>query len=364
MPWSRTVRNRSGCWPPNSVSRSVWSTPTSSAASRRVWSRFAARRRGATPITSRRKDLPKSRGSPSNIFPIRSAFSARPRPTARTCSARPRPSGVSKVVLAGQSDLAEIAALCAMEHGIEIVGVVQDACEAAQFIGLPVFENFDAVPNHFDAVMVTDMTNVRETCDAAVARFGAERVLVPELLRIGHETSQRGRNMMSSQPRWYVVQTQPNAENKAVAHLDRQGFVTYLPRYLKRRRHARRVDVVAAPLFPRYLFVANRYGNPALAVDLFDRRRVATRVQRRCTDAGLGSGRLNAEIARGRGGLYPARSSAEVSRRRQDPVLDGVFADCLGLYDGMTDSDRVAILLDLLGRKVRVVVDVESVAAA
>ena len=35
----------------------------------------------------------------------------------------------------------------------------------------------------------------------------------------------------------------------------RQGFATYLPRYLKRRRHARRIDVVAAPLFPRYLFV-------------------------------------------------------------------------------------------------------------
>ena len=55
--------------------------------------------------------------------------------------------------------------------------------------------------------------------------------------------------------RWYVVQTQPNAERKAVAHLERQGFVTYLPRYMKKRRHARRVDTVAAPLFPRYMFV-------------------------------------------------------------------------------------------------------------
>ncbi|HEU4660471.1 MAG TPA: transcription termination/antitermination NusG family protein, partial [Pseudolabrys sp.] len=27
--------------------------------------------------------------------------------------------------------------------------------------------------------------------------------------------------------RWYVVQSQPNAENKAVAHLNRQGFETY-----------------------------------------------------------------------------------------------------------------------------------------
>ncbi|MGD9769432.1 MAG: transcription termination/antitermination NusG family protein, partial [Pseudolabrys sp.] len=61
---------------------------------------------------------------------------------------------------------------------------------------------------------------------------------------------------MTETRRWYAVQSQPNAENKAVAHLARQGFETYLPRYLKRRRHARRVETVAAPLFPRYLLVA------------------------------------------------------------------------------------------------------------
>ncbi len=55
--------------------------------------------------------------------------------------------------------------------------------------------------------------------------------------------------------RWYVVQTQPHAESKAMAHLIRQGFAAYLPRYLKRRRHARKVETVEAPLFPRYLFV-------------------------------------------------------------------------------------------------------------
>src|ERR1700761_7462561 len=61
---------------------------------------------------------------------------------------------------------------------------------------------------------------------------------------------------MTLHPRWFVAHTHPHAEVKATAHLNRQGFDVYFPRYLKRRRHARRVETVAAPLFPRYLFVA------------------------------------------------------------------------------------------------------------
>src|SRR5947209_3993566 len=55
---------------------------------------------------------------------------------------------------------------------------------------------------------------------------------------------------------WYVAQTHPRAEAKAAEHLDRQGFHVYLPNFRKRRRHARRVETVTAPLFPRYLFVS------------------------------------------------------------------------------------------------------------
>lgn len=92
--------------------------------------------------------------------------------------------GVEKVLLVGQSDLAEIASLCAVEHDIKIIGVVQKSAPKAEFIGLPVFENFDAVPSPFEAVLISDLLKPREACDAAVSRFGVERVLVPDLLRI------------------------------------------------------------------------------------------------------------------------------------------------------------------------------------
>ena len=92
--------------------------------------------------------------------------------------------GIKKLILAGQSDLAEIAALCAIEHGIEIVGVVQDEPSRDQFIGLPVFANFDDGSVAFDAVMITDLVTPQETSDVVLARFDASLVLIPAMLRI------------------------------------------------------------------------------------------------------------------------------------------------------------------------------------
>ena len=164
--------------------------------------------------------------------------------------------------------------------------------------------------------------------------------------------------------RWYVVQTHPHAENKAAAHLGRQGFATYLPCYLKRRRHARRVDVVSAPLFPRYLFI-----------------KIDTTIQRwRSIYSTVGVSRL---VCIGDAPAPVPDQVVTMLKDREDPsgfirldhwplfrvgdkirVLKGVFCDCLGLYDGMSDRDRVAILLNLLGREVRVLLDAEAVAAA
>ena len=138
----------------------------------------------------------------------------------------------------------------------------------------------------------------------------------------------------------------------------RQGYDVYLPRYLKRRRHARRIETVAAPLFPRYLFVA-----------------VDTTVQQwRWIHSTFGVSRLvcnGDEPAAVPIGVVEACRSAQDDTASSDSaaaavragdkvrVLDGVFAACLGLYEKMADSERVAVLLDLLGRKVRVVLDAD-----
>lgn len=162
--------------------------------------------------------------------------------------------------------------------------------------------------------------------------------------------------------RWYAVNTQPRAEDKACLHLRRQGFHTYVPRYLKRRRHARRVDTVAAPFFPRYLFVA---------MDV-------TAQRWRSINSTIGVSHIVCT------GDKPApvpdpiivqlkqsedeRGFIELKRPRFSPgdkitVLGGAFADCVGIFEAETAERRVAILLDLLGRKVRVSLESDLVNA-
>jgi transcriptional antiterminator RfaH len=164
--------------------------------------------------------------------------------------------------------------------------------------------------------------------------------------------------------RWYVVQSQPNAERKAVAHLERQGFGTYLPRYLKRRRHARRMEIVPAPLFPRYLFVAINLEAQRWR-SIFSTVGVSRLVCNGDMPTPIADHVLEKLRAREDGAGYvrlERRPNFHAGDRIR--VLDGAFAECFGLYEGMRDRDRIAILLDLLGRKVRVTVDIESVAAA
>lgn len=168
--------------------------------------------------------------------------------------------------------------------------------------------------------------------------------------------------MIETARHWYAVHAHAHCENKAVAHLQRQGFETYLPRYLKRRRHARRIETVAAPVFPRYLFVS---------IDVATQRWRAIQ----STVGVVGLVRNGDALA-----PVPPQVIAALKQREDERgfiqlsdkprfapgdqvrVVDGIFSDCFGMFEG-SDQDRVSILLDLLGRKVRLVVDDLSVVA-
>ena len=164
---------------------------------------------------------------------------------------------------------------------------------------------------------------------------------------------------------WYVVHSQPNAELRAAEHLERQGFTSYVPTYLKTRRHARRVETVRAPFFPRYLFVwidvtQQRWRSINSTVG------VSRIVGRGLMPTPVMPGVVEAIRQReGEDGLIRLAPAAAKFRPGDTVrVVDGAFEACQGLFQALTDNERVAILLDLLGRKVRVVLDAGAIEAA
>ena len=163
---------------------------------------------------------------------------------------------------------------------------------------------------------------------------------------------------------WYAVHTRPQAEAKALENLLRQGYEAYLPRYRTEIRHARRRQTVLRPLFPRYLFAgidreAMRWRPILSTVGVSDLVRSG--------DEPLPVAREIVEALRAQEG---AGTFDSLAHRRLPPVGElvrisaGAFEDMIGRLIELREQDRVVVLLDLLGRKVRAQIEAVSVEAA
>lgn len=147
--------------------------------------------------------------------------------------------------------------------------------------------------------------------------------------------------------RWYVVHAQSQREATAQIQLGNQAFRTFLPRYEKTVRHARKVTRTLAPLFPRYLFVI---------LDL-DRDRwhsvngtigVASLLMSNDRPLPAPMGIVEALIA--------ASSTDQKQVFRPDltagqrvRLVSGPFAEQLGVFEHLDDRGRVHVLLEMMG---------------
>lgn len=92
-------------------------------------------------------------------------------------------SGWSRIVLCGVSDLAEIASLQASQSQVEIVGIYDPHSDLARFIGRSVWRDLDEA-SAFDACVLTDLANSAASYAKLVDALGADRVVVPDILRV------------------------------------------------------------------------------------------------------------------------------------------------------------------------------------
>jgi len=91
--------------------------------------------------------------------------------------------GWRRLLLCGLSDLAEIAALRALETDIEIVGMYDPYTEREHFVGMTIWHRFEDAPLH-DACLLTHLDAPMAAYKRLSTLVGAERILVPAILRL------------------------------------------------------------------------------------------------------------------------------------------------------------------------------------
>ncbi|GAD50854.1 hypothetical protein NT2_12_01140 [Caenibius tardaugens NBRC 16725] len=159
--------------------------------------------------------------------------------------------------------------------------------------------------------------------------------------------------------RWYVAETLPRSENLAQYHLERQGFTCFCPRFRATRRHARRTTIIMSPLFPGYIFVSfsrdhDRWQsiNSTIGVKrlvggergpLPMPRDVMETLLARCEE-----GEVDCIIP-------------EIKPGDQIRLMSGPFANNVAAIEALDSKGRVRVLLDILGSRRSLRVDMRAI---
>lgn len=159
---------------------------------------------------------------------------------------------------------------------------------------------------------------------------------------------------------WFVAKLRPGGFARARQNLGRQGFETFMAMRLSSSRKRGRLALADKPVFPGYLFV----------------QVPPDRLDWRCINATYGVASLVALVERAPTGVPVSLMSGlfaccegEVWQPRLvgiTPgttlrVIAGPFAEAIVTVEALPDGERILVLLDLLGRSVRVGVDARDV---
>jgi len=157
---------------------------------------------------------------------------------------------------------------------------------------------------------------------------------------------------------WYVVRTKTCLEERAIWHLGNQGFKTYLPRYRKQIRHARKIETVLRPLFPGYVFVWLDVGQGWRSIN--GTVGVISLVRFGDTPRPVPTAMVDAVRAREDTTGSVTLAPVGLSKGDRVSVREGALAEYTALLEDVSDEKRVILLIELMGREVRISVPVEN----
>lgn len=161
---------------------------------------------------------------------------------------------------------------------------------------------------------------------------------------------------MDRNKRWYLVYAKPRQERVARTNLERQGYRTYLPLARQvRRRHGRRLPTVA-PLFPRYLFVYldREIDNWAPIRSTLG---VVSLVRFGQVPAPVPDDLVEFLRAREDADGLHALSVDDYKSGARVRITAGGLTGYEGIFVASTGRQRVVVLLDILGKQTRTVIE-------
>lgn len=150
---------------------------------------------------------------------------------------------------------------------------------------------------------------------------------------------------------WYVVYTQPRAELRALWHLENQGFRCFLPHIRTLRRHARRIEPVRAPLFPRYLFVSLELQSSKWR-SINGTRGVVGLLSNGPRPIAVHDGAVEALLQRcDEMGVVPFTALDIFRTGVKVTITTGALAGQVGVVADISSADRIAVLLNFMGAR-------------
>ena len=159
-------------------------------------------------------------------------------------------------------------------------------------------------------------------------------------------------------PLWFVAQIKPNSERIAVAHLVRQGFDVFAPQQKSTHRKGHRFVEKITALFPSYVFVSLC---PTFAHwrAVNSTRGVSRLISAHQRPQALPMGFVDALKAKCDDEMILS-DQADLCENMSVRVTQGPFSGLLGTVLHTAPTERVWVLLDLLGQSAPVTLNTQS----
>ena len=87
--------------------------------------------------------------------------------------------------------MAEIAVLCANDHNIKLVSIIDPSTKLNKYAGIPIHSDFSNLDD-FDALIVTDLGSPQREFDKLVEHYGVDCVFAPAILKVSSESKTQG----------------------------------------------------------------------------------------------------------------------------------------------------------------------------